>query len=64
MSLAEKLNNIIRILVIIILIFGVIFSILLLMEWLIPFVDYIPGIGEGSGVGFVLWSLLRFLGLG
>ena len=53
----EKFNDINNFLKMIILIFIIIFAILLLAEWF-GTVDYIPGIGEGSGVGF-LWDFFR-----
>ena len=47
----EKLDQIIKILVLIILIFAVLFCLLILMDWLFGELgwDYIPGVGKGSG---------------
>ncbi|MHA2424496.1 MAG: hypothetical protein ACXAEF_06895 [Candidatus Thorarchaeota archaeon] len=52
MSKEEKLASIKEILIIILLLFAVIFAFLLLLDWF-KIIDFIPGVGEGSGVGFL-----------
>ncbi len=47
----EKLDRIIKIFILLILMFVLIFCLLLLMDWLLGDFgwDYIPGVGKGSG---------------
>ena len=51
MSKSEKLSLIKDILIIILLLLAILFALLLLLDWF-RVIDYIPGVGEGSGQAF------------
>jgi len=50
MSKSEKLGVVKDILQIVLYLFAIIFAILLLLDWF-KIIDFIPGVGEGSGSG-------------
>ncbi len=57
-----KVENITKIFKLLVWMFIFIFCLLLLMDWLLgPFIDYIPGVGRGSGDSafipvFFMWT--------